>query len=516
MRHFNTAGPCQPEIHYTLPASERLPAVRDLIDQRAYFVVHAPRQSGKTTSLLTLAQELTAEGRYCAVLLSMEVGAWAPQDPGASERAILDGWRGSTQRWLPPDLQPPPFPEAPAGRGIGAALEAWARASPRPLVLFLDEVDALMDTSLISALRQLRAGFPNRPSSFPWSVGMIGLRDVRDYLAAAGSQLGSASPFNIKTEALTLQNFTAAEVGRLLDEHRAETGQVFTAEAVARLYWQSQGQPWLVNALARQCVEVVRRDGAPVGPTDVDEAAERLIARRDTHLDSLLARLREPRVAAMVAAALLGDEPGTIDTATDDFRYVRDLGLLRVGPEGIEAANPIYREILARVLAQRHQDAVPAPWFRWQRPDGGLDLGALLDAFLEWWRENAEILYEHEREPYREAAAHLALMGFLQRVVNGGGRVHREYAAARGRVDLLIEYGGERFVVELKRVSPRHRTLEQVRAQGLRQLGGYLERLGLREGWLVIFDQRADRSWEQRLWREEIDQDGRRLHLLGA
>ncbi|MCA9635011.1 MAG: hypothetical protein KC420_03145, partial [Myxococcales bacterium] len=78
-RWFNTAGPCDPADHYMLPVMRRLPSVRRLIDRKAYFVVHAPRQVGKTTSLLALARELTAEGRYCAVLLSLEVGAWASE-----------------------------------------------------------------------------------------------------------------------------------------------------------------------------------------------------------------------------------------------------------------------------------------------------------------------------------------------------------------------------------------------------------------------------------------------------
>lgn len=148
----------------------------------------------------------------------------------------------------------------------------------------------------------------------------------------------------------------------------------------------------------------------------------------------------------------------------------------------------------------------------------------------------------HQLPGAGEAAAHLALMGFLQRVVNGskgpvdpstgwrgagapvpeghanpgGGRVTREYAAARGRIDLLVEYAGERFVIELKRVRPEHGSARQVEAEGVRQLAGYLERLGLEEGWLVIFDQRKHRPWKRRLWRKERHVEGRRLHLIGA
>ena len=120
---FNTAGPCQPDIHYTLPTSERLPELKRLIAQRNYFVIHAPRQTGKTTAMLTLAQELTASGKYTAVMVSVEVGAAFPDKPDIAELAILDAWRGAISYRLPDELQPPKWPDAPVGRRIGAALE---------------------------------------------------------------------------------------------------------------------------------------------------------------------------------------------------------------------------------------------------------------------------------------------------------------------------------------------------------------------------------------------------------
>jgi type II secretory pathway predicted ATPase ExeA len=160
MRFFNTAGPCNPEDHYMLPPTARLPNVQMLIDQKAYFVIHGPRQSGKTTAMLELAQQLTAAGRYAAALVSMEVGAAFNNDPGAAELAILSAWRMWANR-LPAELRPPAWPQASEGQRLAEALMAWAQAIPRPLVLFLDEIDALQDATLISVLRQLRSGYPN-------------------------------------------------------------------------------------------------------------------------------------------------------------------------------------------------------------------------------------------------------------------------------------------------------------------------------------------------------------------
>jgi type II secretory pathway predicted ATPase ExeA len=335
MRFFNVAGPCNPEDHYMLPATARLPDVQTLIDQKAYFVLHGARQSGKTTAMIELARQLTAAGRYAAALVSMEVGAAFNDNPGAAELAILEDWRAALVWQLPAALQPPSWPEAEAGGRLGAALAAWCMASPRPVVLFVDEIDALQDAALISALRQLRAGFQRRPDAFPWALALIGLRDVRDYKVASGgsARLHTASPFNIKTESLTLRPFTAAEVVELYEQHTADTGQRFTPDALRLAFDLTQGQPWLVNALARQAVQVVVPDPAqPVDAAAIGQAKELLIQRQDTHLDSLAERLREARVRHVIEPLLAG---GSLhDVPADDRQFVLDLGLVRRDPAG--------------------------------------------------------------------------------------------------------------------------------------------------------------------------------------
>ncbi len=488
-RWFNTAGPSNGQDHYLLPVSRRLPILRALIDRHSYFVLHAPRQSGKTTLLYSLAGELNSEGRYCAAVLSMEVGAPFSDDPGAAELAVLDDWRRTIRHQLPAELQPPPWPNAHPGSRISLALEAWATSSARPLVLFLDEIDALRDAALISVLRQLRSGYPQRPKSFPSSVGLIGLRDVRDYVVASGGEgrMGSSSPFNIKVESLTLADFTADEVAELYAQHTHDTGQRFLPEAVARSYELTQGQPWLVNALARQLVDVLVTDSSKeITLADVDAAKEILIARQDTHLDSLAERLREDRVRRIVEPMLAGTLPG--DLPADDVRFVCDLGLVRSTAQGgLDVANPIYREVIVRHLASSPRAAMPQVAATWLQVDGTIHKSKLLEAFLAFWRQHGEPLLASA--PYHEVAPHLVLMAFLHRVVNGGGTITREYAIGRGRMDLLVEFKGDRWAIELKvwrdgKADPL--------TDGLAQLDQYMSGLGLDVGWLVIFDRRSN------------------------
>jgi hypothetical protein len=485
-RWFNTAGPCQPEMHYMLPSMPRLPQLETLIDRAGYFVLHAPRQVGKTTAMLTIAQELTAQGKYTAVMASVEVGATFSDNPLAAQKEILRAWDDGIRFWLPPELQPPPWMHC---ETIGQAISLWCRHSPRPIILFIDEIDALQDEALVTVLRQLRDGYPRRPKGFPHSLALVGLRDVRDYKVAAGGQnrLGTSSPFNIKVESFTLANFSVTDVASLYGQHTADTGQVFTPAAIQRVYEITQGQPWLVNALARQMVEVVVPDRSlPLEVHHVDEAKEILIRRQDTHLDSLAERLKEPRVRSIMAPLLAGQMLG--DISAEDRQYVLDLGLLRRDPAGgLVIANPIYREVMPRVLAQGSQDSLPIISPTWLLANGELDTDALLQAFLSFWRQHGEPLLNSAA--YHEIAPHLVLMAFLHRVVNGGGSLEREYAIGSDRMDLFLRYGAVRLGIELK--VWRQNRPDPLTA-GLEQLDGYLVRLGLDWGWLVIFDRRND------------------------
>ena len=484
---FNTAGPCKPDIHYMLPPLERLPNLERLVAQQGYFVIHAPRQTGKTTAMLALAQQLTESGQYTAIMVSAEVGAAFPNDPGSAEAAMLDEWSNSARFRLPPDLQPPPWLEAAPGQKIGSALSEWARQSSRPLVIFIDEIDSLQDETLIAMLRQLRSGYPNRPQGFPHALALVGVRDVRDYKVASGgsTRLNTSSPFNIKVETLTLGNFSQADVAELYQQHTVETGQVFSPAAVQLAFDLTQGQPWLVNALARQIVEVIAPDPAvEIIPTHVNTAKEILIQRQDTHLDSLASILREDRVRAIIEPLLAGQELGNVPP--DDVQFLLDLGLCRRSPQGgIVVANPIYREVLPRVLSQTPEDSLPQIAPSWLNPDGSLAPHKLLQAFLSFWRQHGQPLLKSA--PYHEIAPHLVLMAFLHRVINGGGTLEREYAIGSDRMDLCLRYGDVTLGMELK--VWREGCPDPLQA-GLDQLERYLAGLGLNSGWLVIFDQR--------------------------
>jgi hypothetical protein len=513
-------------MHYTLPALARLPDAHRLVESHGWFVLHAPRQVGKTTAMRALAEELTASGNYAALWATCEAGEPYRDDPATAERVVIDSIAASASLDLPSELRPMAAdPAAAPGRRLAAYLQAWCGACPRPVVLLLDEIDALQNDALITVLRQLRGIFPHRPKGAPSTVALIGLRDVRDYKVAAGGSphLGTASPFNIKARSMTMAGFTASDVAALYGQHTAETGQEFAPEALDLAFEVTQGQPWLVNALADQVVHEIKVTGR-VEAVHIARAKELLILSRSTHLDSLADKLNEPRVRAVIAPILAGEQLSA-DVPQRDLEYCEDLGLLARDNKLIRIANPIYREVLPRELTWTWQRRMDVPERRWALPDGRLDLRAVLHALVAFWRENGEWMVRGQTWP--EFAHQLVVMAFLQRLVNGGGYIEREYGLGRKRLDLLIRWftgldpaglptGEDRHALELKVWRDGQK---DPLALGLTQIDGYLQRLDLATGTLMLFDARpaapSGDDWETRGEFAEVQTpSGRTVTLL--
>ncbi|HUN31016.1 MAG TPA: ATP-binding protein [Trebonia sp.] len=506
-----------------LPAEPRLPEARGLVEEGRYFIVHAPRQTGKTTTLSALARDLTAGGDRVALRFSCERAESAGDDYGAAELQVLSAIRRAAREqrfpleWMPPD---PPHDATP-GSQIFEVLQDWAMKSPLPLALFFDEIDALHGQSLISVLCQLRDGFSYKSHAFPSSVVLCGLRDVRDYKAASDgdpSRLGTASPFNVAVKSLRIEDFSFDDVASLYNQHTEETGQQFTLEAVERAFTYSQGQPWLVNALA---FEVIAEMGvvppATITAGHIDAAKERLILGRRSHLDSLASKLNEPRVRKVIEPLIAGTFPDVDAVYDDDVSYVRDLGLVAQNPP-VRVANPIYREVIVRVLGKGIEEVVTASPRQFLLPDGQLNLRMLLEQFAAFWIEGGETLADGAS--YRESGAQLVFMAYLQRIVNGGGYVSREYGVGRGRIDLQVRkpYGDhqeQREGIELK-VWRKNRP--DPLPEGLRQIDEYLARLGLDTGTLIIFDRRPEAApiYERTQLSQEHTPNGREVTVLRA
>ncbi len=517
-RFFNTTGLCNPETHYMVdPFRDLYDDVQRLIEHQQYFVVHAPRQTGKTTFLHALARRLNREGRYVSVVCSLESAGYPSISVEDANAVFIRSLYRMADFFLEKQYLPPPPDRYSASESLlGEYLTNWCKSLDKPLVLLLDEVDALYDDVLISTLRQLRDGFQTRPHNFPQSVALVGLRDIREYRLRARADnpsIGAGSPFNVKAESFFLRVFSRKEVRELLDQHTQDTGQVFSDAVFEKICEYSGGQPWLTNALANEIVaKMLKNDYArEISPDMVETAKERLIEQRQTHLDSLSDKINDPRVRPIVLSIVSGDAPA-FDGFDDALRYCRDLGIITQG-NPIRFANPIYREIITRILnsilqAGINEDIAQTAWY--VLPDGSLDMDKLLKAFTDFYRWNSESWLE--RFEYREAGHQLLLMAFLQRVINGGGRIEREMAVGNGRTDLAVFWKTQVIPIEIK----MHHDARSL-PQGLQQLARYMDKLGQQRGYLVLFEKKSSEElpWEQRIRRELHVVDGKEVVLLG-
>ncbi len=517
MKFFSIAGPVDPKDHYCLPVADRLneTELRLLIEQKKYFILHAPRQTGKTSTMINFAKTLNAEGVYTVLYVNLEPAQAARSDYLKGMYTILEEFQSHLEVQLPDEKKIISYliekiaSQKLSGSSLKSMLQYWAQNSAKPIVLFLDEIDSVVGDTLISVLRQLRSGYVQRPQAFPQSLCLIGVRDVRDYRIWSDEKQAmvlGGSAFNIKTKSLRMADFTEPEVRALYLQHTAATGQKFTDDAITYAFELTQGQPWLVNALAQDaCFELQTDRARPITKDIIDTAKEILIKRRDTHLDVLIDRLQEPRVRNIIDAIITGNIKTADELKQDDIQYARDLGLIKM--KGLEIANPIYQEVIPRELTYAKQEEMIQDIKWYQNPDGSLNMTLLLEAFAEFYRENsADWLADCK---YKESGPHLLMMAFLQRVINGGGRIHREYALGRKRLDLLLAWQKQKIVIELK-VYKDAKTLPD----GLMQTAGYMDTSGASEGHLIIFDKRA-KSWEEKIYTKKETVDNKTITVWG-
>lgn len=412
---------------------------------------------------------------------------------------------------------------------LSTLLTVWASQSSKPIVLFLDEVDALVGDTLISLLRQIREGYAQRPQAFPQSIILCGVRDVRDYRIQSADKeiITGGSAFNIKAESLRMGNFSQEEVKQLWLQHTQETGQTFDPLIFDELWTDTQGQPWLVNALGYELTwknKAARDRSLSLSLEDYKTAREKLIYSRQTHLDQLVDKLREPRVYRVMSALLSGEEEGSAPEdiiQPDDQQYVEDLGLITSRPS-IKISNRIYQEVIPRELTWVSQTRIPNQEQAWYiKLDNSLDMHKLLESFQQFYRENSEIWLE--RFDYKEAAPQLLMQAFLQRIINGGGRISREYGLGRKRTDLFIEWPldseqgffgpVQRVVIELK---IQRGSKDSVVQKGLEQTADYSAHVGAEESHLVIFNRTPDIDWSDKIWQQEENYQGQIINIWGV
>lgn len=525
---FNTAGVCVPSEHYMLPVLPRIPDFDDMIKGKFYFILHAPRQSGKTTCLQALTAKINSDGLYYALNCSL-ASLRGIQDKKEAIDTIADIINKSLKRSSVLALKSLAYPDdaipqsGPAIK-INNFLNYLCVNLDKELVVFFDEADSLSGQPLITFLAQIRDGYLDRHLSaetkFPRTLALVGMRDIRDYLVKIGSKdeiEHLASPYNIKKGSLTLANFQRDEIQTLYHQHTESTGQKFTDEAIDRAWYWTEGQPWLVNALAYEIIveQLNNNYSNVITNINMDQAAETLIQRRDTHIDSLLERLNEPRVIEVMDSVFAGAD-STVPVNSDDRQYCIDLGLVvKDNDHFLRPSNKIYQEVIFRVITDQIHHILPKKFLICKWVDGKvLLMTELLKEFQQFWKHDSESYSLRYKTfaafKYDEATHVFMLLAFLQRVVNSGGEIHRDVAEGRGRVDIEVIYKDHRYLIEAK-IKGREPLKDSIE-----QLSEYLKRTSEQEGWLVVFDRSLKKSWDEKIYWDTQEYNGITIHVVGC
>jgi len=251
------------------------------------------------------------------------------------------------------------------------------------------------------------------------------------------------------------------------------------------------------------------------------EAREILIHSRATHLDQLIDKLQEPRVHRIIAP-LLANSSENLKFSDRDLEYLSDLGLITRKPF-VAISNDIYKETIPRELTIAKQQSIVNQELSWyMKPDNSIDMTKLLYAFQQFFRTNANSWIEIF--DYKEAAPQLLLQAFLQRLINGGGRINREYGLGRKRTDIFVEYPtdkelgffGENIQKVIIETKILYGNLETTIQKGLEQTFEYGDIVGAKEQHLIIFNRKEDVKWEDKIWQEERVYDGRKILVWGC
>ncbi|MDR3153542.1 MAG: ATP-binding protein [Deltaproteobacteria bacterium] len=527
---FNTCGPCHPSRHLTVPAVDRAPLARQMVEDGVSFCLKGPRRSGKTTLALELAGEITGCGRYHALYMTLQEARGA-RGRRQGARLFAEALNSALRAHRDPMLSALSVPldaDTSPRHSARKVLERLCSALDRPLVLFIDEADMLSGDALQSLLDQLTAGMAlaaGRPEAFPRCVGLLALPapDRLPSTAGAGARKAALPGERGRAEGLLaaaaslcreirLPAFTFAELDRLCELHGAGSGQAVEEAAKLRLWDWTAGAPWPVNAIMAEAVDSVLHGdrGSPVTEAAVDEAARSLLRSTPAPLRRLGGLLSGLPVRRACCEALCGGNAGEA-LSGGGAELAAELGLLSAGlDDRLRPAGLLCRAIILRELASHIR--LPAG-LRGLCPGkgGGPDMTAALLEFQRLWRWRAASW----REPLADipgAGEKLSLLAFLEAALPEGYGLEATPSAAEGSLAVTVA-GPDKplpLLIALERPGgPGH--------QGrLQDLSALMHAAGSGEGWLAFFDLDPAKGPDERIfWKTRPLAAGSVAHVAG-
>lgn len=518
-KKFNITGICYADEHYMVDISGKLDQIRRMVDQGEYFTINRPRQYGKTTLLNQLAETLEKTGDYFVLNISFEsAGAddFATAEDFGSLFLKLLKLRADRGRFF----EAANFLNAATGQvkkisDLSPIITELVQSAEKKLVLFIDEVDKSSNNQLfLDFLGLLRSKYLDRRIAKTFhAVVFASVHDVKTLKLKLrpGAEQKYNSPWNIAADFKVDMNFYPNEIKPMLDEYAADRSVQMDTQAVAeRLFYYTSGYPFLVSKLCKMFDEEILpgKSAREWTVEDVDAAASQLVTETNTNFDTLIKNLENyPDLYQLTYRLVVQAEqlPYSIHDPVVNPGVL--YGIFSNG-RGLNVHNRIYGEIIANYMASKILTGGEQPSSLIQfpgtyiTPEGSLDVEKALTRFQTFMKEE----YSKQDRDFLERQGRLLFLAFLKPILNGHGYSFKEpQISEERRLDVVITFYQRRYVAELKvwRGEAAHQ-------RGLAQLAGYLDGLELTEGFLVIFDHSAVKSWRQ----EQVEVAGKRIFAV--
>ncbi|MDR3230901.1 MAG: hypothetical protein LBT65_05635 [Synergistaceae bacterium] len=535
-RYFNITGPNREQENFSLDPLKRIDynAIEGMIARGRYFTVCSPKQSGKTTLLLALQKKINDEGKCRCFYCNVEGAQPTDNDIASGVRLVLSRLAEGAEidfgdSWPYQNFASILEHVGPEGALI-AFFERWRmqeRAPLPPIMLMLDGVDLLSGKTLASLLRQMRTGQVSGPKHFLQSAIFSGVQDVRDMDIDIGENkfLSGRGGSDIREKAIVLYNFTQNEIKELCDQYTTETSQAFQENAYSRVFALTGGRPWLVNAILCEALYEMGFGDDPSRTITygmIEAAKDHFIARQDAYMEQLAIKLTDPSVRTTLFPILTGGN-WKRRPPREDLVYLEDLELIRRSPTGWGIPSAIYREIIPMVMGRGLKDELVHVVDRTQfvRPDGRLDFRGMIEFYQKLFCEN--FLTWGRRYELEGVLAQMLLFAFLHFILGDRGRMECDYALGTGRIDMSVGWGyslpggerrEERFVIEL-RLFDNTKSHDVMVLNGLAQTVAYAQPRRAQDVFMLILDEDDTKTWYDRLFREEHEHSGMKVHVYG-
>ena len=515
MRRFNTQGRVYPGKHYIVSRSQEIADFISRIKEGRYIVLFAPRQTGKTTFFRMATETLTDDdSSYFPIQLNFE----AYINLSASEfyetlckRIVKETENVFVKREQTPSHNLTRFLENAKITNHISMMEFFEQFSgivntdlgDQRVVVIIDEFDGIPQVVLGDFLHSLRNIYLSDEMRCPHSVGIVGVKSI--------AQLNydrSISPFNIQDE-FNLPNFTHQQVQELLAQYTEETGQPFSPEVIEALHKQTAGQPFLVNRFAQILTEELEiPKNETITMSDFSTGLLQLLGEDNVNIRHLLTNIRRnPRYENLLMSIVSYDKGIQFNRRIDAITQLTTYGVITEGADNMcEIVNPIYQQCIIQAF-QPLVNGLEGNYFPensdteftdFLTTDGKLEMMPLLDNFQDFIARAGYRILDVPDTP-KEFIGQYLLYAYLDRFVRiVRGLMYLEVQTGRGRIDLLILYNSQKYIIETKIWESERRY-----QAGKRQLAAYLKLEGVMEAYYVVFDHRA--VSEQRAETEIID-----------